>query len=152
MKKIALFLILLALCSTGFAGEKSHSHKSHNTIYTKKIKRIVNAVNIGDFSKESDYMKMLQTACQRNKCNGIETQTIRSVGHQIVHCKITHLKAHGIENPDAVSICNSKNAMIGCDSLSTPLLRKMCYTGNNYSLQVLRQKETKMQRRMPASQ
>jgi hypothetical protein len=152
MKKIALSFIVFALCSTAFGGDKNDSHKQHNTIYTKKIKRIVNAVNVGDFSKESEYMEMLQTACQRNRCNNIETQTIRSVGHQIVHCKITHLEAHGIKNPDAISICNSKNAMIGCDTLATPLLRKMCYTGNSYSLRVLRQKEAQMKSRMPASE
>ena len=129
----------------------AQSEDSHNSIYTQKIKRVVNAVDIGDFNTESGFIDVLKTACERNKCSTLETQTIQSIGQQMVFCRVTHLKAHGIDNPSATTLCNSKQAMYGCDSLATPLFRKMCYTGNNYNLKVWQQKESKYKSRMPAS-
>ncbi len=147
MKTLIINFLLLTIGYTAYADQSD----AHNTIYTKKIKRIINAINVGDFLSEEEYLKMLQTACKRNACNSVEKETVIDVGQQIIHCKIEHLKVHGIENADAISICNSTNAMIGCDSLATPLLRKMCYTGNNYSLQVLKNKEYRLLNRVPAS-
>lgn len=125
---------------------------SHTSIYTTKLIRIVNAMNVGNFETESSYRDMLKTACKRNQCNSQEKQTIQMMAREIVHCRVEHLKSHGIENSDATNICTSKQAMLGCDSLATPLLRKMCYTGNGYNVQVLRMKEAKLKKRLPASQ
>lgn len=149
---ITPIVIILSL-QTSFAKKpvKKGLKDSHSTIYTEKIKRVVNAIDIGNFTTDKSYLKMLATACKRNQCSPLETQTIQSVGEQIIHCKIKHLKAHGIENPDANSICESTQAMYGCDSLPSQILRKMCYTGNNYSLSVWKQKERKFKSRMPAS-
>ena len=156
MKKIIL-ITCLVFCSNFAFGKQASSTKqkpvadSHNTIYTAKIKRVVNAVNIGDFTTDSQYYSMLKTACERNKCTNLEKQTIQSVGKQLVACQIKHLKSHGIENPDATNICGAKQAIFGCDSLASPLLRKMCYSGNKYSLNTLQQKERKIKSRAPAS-
>ena len=125
----------------------------HSTIYTSKIKRIVNALNVGNFSTEKDFINQLIIACETNKCSTLETQTIQSVGQQIALCHIRHLKAHNIENSDATNLCNSQQVMLGCDTLATPLMRKMCYTGNKYSLKIWQEKELKIKsrKRMPAS-
>ena len=155
--KILCISILVAFISISTFANSSNKKKgpsvadSHSSIYTTKVKRIVNAINIGDYTTDSEYYKMLSVACKRNQCSSLEKQTIRAVGKQIVLCKITHLKAHGIENPDATNICESKQAMFGCDSLANPLFRKMCYAGNNYSLNILKTKELKMKKRSPAS-
>lgn len=127
------------------------TEKHHQSIYTAKVKRIVKAINIGDHSTEMEYLDMLALSCQRNKCDSTETETVQMVGKQIINCQISHLKSHQVENQDATNICISKNAMLGCDSLATPLLRKMCYTGNNYSLKTYDQKEKKIKNRLPAS-
>ncbi len=148
-----LLITVFVFSVQAFPRSKKPMQDSHNSIYTPKIKRIVNAMNIGEFSTDTEYFAMLKTACDRNKCSSLETQTIQSVGQQIVFCQIKHLKAHGIENPDATSICKSSQAMLGCDTLATSLLRKMCYTGNQYSLKTWQEKElrNKARNRMPAS-
>ncbi len=153
MKRFLIASIVFIVSFTAFSKAEKPINDSHNSIYTEKIKRIVNAVNIGDFSTDNDYFSMLQTACERNKCSVQESKTIQSVGQQIVYCQIKHLKAHAIENSDATYICQSKQAILGCDSLSTSLLRKMCYTGNRYSLKTWQEMELRIgsKKRMPAS-
>lgn len=154
MKTLAIVPLFVLLSNSAFAGESQKPVVDHhNSIYTMKIKRIVNAIDLGNFPTEEKYLGMLKTACERNSCSAIEKQTVQSVGQQIVNCQIKHLKSHNIENSDATTICQSKQAMLGCDSLATSLLRKMCYTGNRYSLSVWKQKEKKTYKnRMPASQ
>ncbi len=149
MKNALLFSITIFVSSLGFT--KDSINDKHTSIYTDKLVRIVNAMNLGRFDSEDQYFSMLKTACQRNQCSPLEHETITNIGQQIVGCQIKHLKAHGIINQDATSICESKQAIFGCDSLATSLLRKMCYSGNNYSMKVWRTKEMKLQRRLPAS-
>ncbi len=153
MKKVTLLISLLFVSTQAFPKGKSEIKDSHSTIYTAKIIRIVNALNVGEFDSDDQYFKMLNTACKRNKCTSLETQTVQSVGQQIVYCQIKHLKSHGIENSDATALCESKQAIFGCDSLPKPLLRKMCYTGNKYSLKTWQEKEIRLRskKRMPAS-
>lgn len=148
-----IYTIVLS-CLFTIAKAEEPIKDSHNSIYTPKIKRIVNAINIGDYKTEDQYFDMLQTACNRNQCSPMEKQTIKSVGEQIVFCQVKHLKAHGIDNPDATNICQSQQAMLGCDTLATSLLRKMCYTGNKYSLRTWQEKELRFNRnrRLPASE
>lgn len=153
--KTLLFLCFTTLClSPIFAKQsidESPTADRHSTIYTAKLVAIVNALNVGSFNTETAYQRQLSTACQRNQCSSLEKQTIKSIGQQIVHCKLKHLKSHKIVNSDANVICGSEQAMLGCDSLATPLLRKMCYTGNRYSLKALKLKERNMKKRLPAS-
>jgi hypothetical protein len=144
MALTTLLFVMASAQAFGFQDE-------HSSIYTKKIVQIVNAMNVGDFSTEQDFQSMLQTACERNQCNSTEKKSIQLLGQEVIHCKIKHLKSHGIQNADARSICESKQSMLGCDTLATPLLRKMCYTGNSYNTQVLKMKEVKMKNRQPAS-
>jgi hypothetical protein len=141
--------------STQVSAKDANPHSledSHTTIYTENIIRIVNALDVGSFQTEKDYFKMLITACERNNCSTLEKQNIQLVGEQIINCQIKHLKSHKIANTDAKNICESKQALLGCDTLVTPLLRKMCYTGNQYDLNALIEKEKRMKNRLPASQ
>lgn len=125
--------------------------KQPQTIYTEKIKNIVRAIPIAPYEKEADLYQMLKKACTRNNCNSLEAKTILRVGRQLVSCKVKHLSVHGITNSDASNICESKHSIYACDSLSTPLLRKMCYSSNRFSLQVLREKEKRILNRQPTS-
>lgn len=118
---------------------------------TGKIQRIVNAVDMVGFSTEEEFSKMLATACENNSCSAVEAKEIQTVGNKIILCKMDQLKAEGIVNKDAKIICESQQAMFGCDSLPNSLLRKMCYSGNSYSLKTWKDKESKMKSRAPAS-
>jgi len=151
MKYSAIVLSFLLFSSTAICKNAKPVKDSHSSIYTKKLIQIVSAINVGEFSTERNYQAMLKTACERSRCNSQEKQTIQLMGQEITNCKIKHLKSHGIENSDARNICESKQALLGCDTLATPLLRKMCYTGNKYNLQVLKLKELKLKKRQPAS-
>ncbi len=133
------------------ASAESTLKDSHATIYTQKVKRIVNALNVGDFQTQESYFEMLDTACDRNQCNPAEKEGIRIVGREIVFCRLKHLKAHGISNPDANSLCTTPQAQLGCNTLPSPLLRKMCYTGNKYKLSELMKVEIHLNKRLPAS-
>ncbi len=155
-KILVLFISTVFFSTLTWAGQKTSSPQkvqshNHTTIYTAKIKTLVKAINIGQFENEKDYQEMLKVACERNKCNSAEMEAIKIIGREFVHCQLSHLKSHGVQNSDAVNICESKQAIFACDSLATPLLRKMCYHSNNYSLQVLQEKESKMNNRSPAS-
>lgn len=149
MKYAILFALVLSYSSLLHA--KDHLKDKHSTIYTTKVQRITSAINVGDFSSQDSYIKMLDTACQRNHCSPSELEGVRIVGEEIVLCRLTHLKAHGISNPDATSICETSQTQLACDTLATPLLRKMCYTGNNFSLADLIKKERQLKQRLPAS-
>lgn len=151
MKKTLLMTTIIFVLTSSFANDSQKIEDTHNSIYTMKIKRIVNAINLGNFSTDKKYFDVLEVACERNKCSDLEKQTILSVGQQLVNCQVKHLKSHQIENADANSICESKQAIFGCDSLSTSLLRRMCYTGNNYDLALWETKEKKLKSRLPAS-
>ena len=144
----AVLITFLLIATPGFSKDVQDEH---STIYTTKVKRIVNALNVGDYETQKSYMDMLATACKRNSCTAPENKGIEIVGKEIVMCRLKHLKAHGIVNSDAVAICENPQAQFACDSIATPLLRKMCYTGNNYSLAELQRREKKMKNRMPAS-
>lgn len=120
--------------------------------FTKKTKDIIKAVDIGSFETEKAYMDMLKTACDRSSCNTLETIKIQEAGKHIVLCNMPYLKSNGLKNEHAQSICDHKQPVFGCDSHSTPLLRKMCYSANNYSLSLWEQKEKKLHNRIPASQ
>ncbi|MEM7645927.1 MAG: hypothetical protein AAF203_03360 [Pseudomonadota bacterium] len=144
MKNIALFLAFV------FA-QNVFANPPQKSIYTEKIKKIVNALPVGNFDTDKEYFDMLKVSCKRNNCSPLEQQGIKAIGHQVVHCKTKHLKTQNIENKDATSICETKLPMLGCDTLATPLLRKMCYTSNSYNLQVLKLKEFKIRKRLPAS-
>lgn len=149
MKCLAVILIILLSGPAVLA--KGAVKDEHSTIYTKKVMRIVNALNVGDYKTQNEYVDMLSTACKRNQCSSAEVQGVQIVGQEIVLCRLKHLKAHGISNPDANAICGTSQAKLACDTIATPLLRKMCYTGNNYNLAELQKKESKMKNRMPAS-
>lgn len=140
-----LFVFLISTSLT-------YANESHDSIYTQKIKRIVNAIDLGDLNLESDLIARLKTSCERNQCSPLEIQTIQNVGQQLILCRVKHLKAHGIINQSAITLCNSKQVILGCDTLATPLFRKMCYSGNNYSLSLWKQKEAKFKSRRPASE
>ena len=131
--------------------DQRSENDAHTTIYTAKLIAIVNALNVGQFDSEKAYQEQLKVACDRNRCTKLEQQTIQSIGHQIINCKLTHLKAHGIINSDANNLCQADQAILGCDSLPNSLLRKMCYTSNKYSLQTLKVKEQRLSKRRPAS-
>ncbi len=155
-QKIILFVMFVSLFSTPLWADQSRpkqekSTDQHSTIYTKKIKTLVKAINIGQFKTEEDYQNMLTVACERNQCSSGEREAIKIIGQEFVQCRLTHLKSHGVFNSDAINICDSKQAIFACDSLQTPLLRKMCYHSNKYSIQVLKEKESKIQKRQPAS-
>jgi hypothetical protein len=151
MKKSLVFLSLLFASSQLFG--KSAQTNGQPTIYTEKVKRIANAISVGIFNNDDEFYAMLKTACERNNCSLTERQTLQNVGQQMVFCHINHLKAHGIVNSDATYLCESKQSILGCDTLATPLLRKMCYTGNQYSIKTFQEKEIRLRskRRTPAS-
>ena len=151
MKQITLITALLFASFSLSAQSGKEIKDSHSTIYTQKVKRIVNAINVGDYENQKDYAQMLKTACQRNNCSAAEKQGIKIIGEEIVHCRLTHLKAHGIDNSDARALCDNKQSALGCDTLANSLLRKMCYTGNKYSLSELQRKEANLKKRAPAS-
>ena len=148
---ILIQIVTFLLCPLSLMAQTSHNHSS--TIYTQKVVRIVNAQNVGDFATERDYLIHLQKACGHNSCNPVERKAVDIVGREIVACKLKHLKSHNIVNSDANNICGAKQVMLACDTLATPLLRRMCYIGNGYSLAIHMQKEKMIQnkKRMPAS-
>ncbi|MCJ8275846.1 MAG: hypothetical protein HRT44_12320 [Bdellovibrionales bacterium] len=120
--------------------------------FSQKTKDIVKAVDVGSFSTEKEYIKMLNTSCKRSQCSSLESIKIKEAGQNIVLCNMNYLKRNNLKNSDATNICNHKQPIFGCDSNATPLLRKMCYSANKYSLSLWKKKEFKIKKRFPASQ
>lgn len=124
---------------------------SANAGVTEKLQRIVGAVDLSAQPTEEAFLKMLETACENNSCSVDENKDLQRVGQKIVLCKTESLAAEGYNNKDISTMCASQQPMFACDSLPNALLRKMCYSGNNYSLQTWKDKESKMKSRTPAS-
>lgn len=140
-------LITLTACASSMGSDKQIRSIS------PKVVRILNAVNLGSFPSESKLLSQLSTSCKNNSCNTLELSQIQEMGLRLVHCQLPYLKSKGIINGDAQFLCRPKQAVLTCDTLSTPLMRKMCYTGNRHSLKTLTQKEARFQqKRLPASQ
>ena len=143
MKKLAFILLVFSI-SSAHGGETSKQH------YSSKLRNIAMAISVGNFSTEKEYLNMLETACKRNLCSSAEQRQLQVVGTQLVACQTNNLKHFGVSNQDVNDVCETKLPIQGCDSLATPLLRKMCYSGNKYDLKILVQKERHMQKRLPA--
>ncbi len=145
--KYLMTLITLTAFASGMASDKQ------NQSISPKVVRILNAVNLGSFPSESELLSQLTTSCQNNSCNTLEFSQVNELGLRLVHCQLDYLKSKGITNGDAQFLCRPKQAILTCDTLSTPLMRKMCYTANQHSLKTLTQKESRFQqKRLPASQ
>lgn len=149
IQKFILFSLLYFISSVAFA----ENSMPHSTLYTSKVRTLVEALSLLHFQTDTEYLTALKTSCERSQCNDIEKKGILLAGEEVIRCQITHLKSHSILNKDAVMICEFPQPILACDSLRTPLLRKMCYHGNNYSLQALQNKENhfKKSSRLPAN-
>ena len=143
MKTLTLLFTLLSL-SICQANSKSNG-------FTKKTKDIILAVEVGRFETEKDYIKMLEVSCKRSQCSTLESIKVKEAGKHIVLCNMNYLAHNKLKNTDATNICGHKQPIFGCDSNSTPLLRKMCYSSNNFSLSLWKKKEFKIKNRLPAS-
>jgi len=145
--KCLLPIFAILACASSLAFDKQQQSLS------PKVIRILNALSLGGFPSESDLLLQLSTSCQNNTCNKQELSQIQEMGLRLVHCQLPYLKAKGIVNKDAQFLCRPQQAVLTCDTLSTPLMRKMCYTGNQHNLKILTQKEARFrQKRLPASQ
>ena len=124
-----------------------------SSLASKKLQRILNAMSFSELTTEADLIKQVKVACQNSQCSAAEQSQAQALAAKMSHCQLPQLKTAGVDNRDLSYLCRTQQAMLGCDSLVTPLMRKMCYSANGYSLQTLAVKENSILKgsRQPAS-
>jgi hypothetical protein len=147
MKIIALFLSLQSFSLISIQTAQAQS----TPINADKTALILNAVSLSEVENEQQFFEHLTVSCERNHCTVEQKQDLVLLGRKMIYCQLPQLKQRGIDNRDAKYMCRGQQAMLTCDSLSTSLMRQMCYTANKHSLQILGQKEQSFKNRLPAS-